>query len=244
MTDGDIKRISTGISGLDELCEGGFADGSVNLVSGPAGSAKSLMGTHFILDGAKKDEPSLYVTIEESKESLFKAGRRFNMNLEEYEKKGLIYFMDMTSIRAMSSQEEETTMDLLRCSTVRKLIDQHLSESNVKRLCLDSLTALGLAYKNLEELRSDLFRLATDLRNRGLTSLLLTETLEDGQLTRFGVEQFITDSFIVLGLERIQGELRRTISVRKMRHTRQESSIHPFIIMSNGIVVAADEKVV
>jgi circadian clock protein KaiC len=103
---------------------------------------------------------------------------------------------------------------------------------------------MGLAYSNIEALRADMFRFATNLRRKGLTTILITENVGEGTLSRFGVEEFITDSFIQLGLERRQGELRRTLTVRKMRFTRQESSIHPFVIMNKGIVVAADEKVV
>ena len=245
MEDNGIRRVPTGIPGFDELIEGGFPEGTVNLVSGPAGGAKSLMCLHFLVNGAVKyGDPGLYVTIEESKDSLVKAAGRFGMDLNALEEQGLIYIMDMTAVRAMSTNAEEIGLELLKCPSLEKIIDQHIEESRVKRLCLDSITAIGLAYSNDEELRSDLFRLANRFRRKGLTSLMITETLEGGKLTRFGVEQFITDSFIVLGLDRIQGELRRTLTVRKMRFRRQESSIHPFIIMSKGMVVAADEKVV
>jgi circadian clock protein KaiC len=244
MPDNGIRRVPTGIPGLDELIEDGLPEGTVNLVSGPAGGAKSLFGLHFICNGAMDfGESGLYVTIEESKASLIKTARRVNIDIPALEERGLIYIMDLTAIRTLGSKEEEMEMKLLKCDRLLELIEMHIARSGVKRLCFDSLTAVGLAYRDIDELRADLFRFAQALRGRGITSILLTETLE-GKLSRFGVEQFITDSFIVLGLERIKGELRRTLTVRKMRYTRQESSIHPFIIMNDGIVVAADEKVV
>ena len=57
-----MERVETGISGFDSLIEGGFVPGAANLVTGPAGAAKSLFGLTYLYTGATKhDEPGLYV---------------------------------------------------------------------------------------------------------------------------------------------------------------------------------------
>ncbi|MGB9636725.1 MAG: ATPase domain-containing protein, partial [Thermoplasmata archaeon] len=71
-----------------------------------------------------------------------------------------------------------------------------------------------------------------------------TESIENGPYTRFGVEQFVCDSFIVLGLEEIKGTLRRTILIRKMRFTKHDTAKHPFIIGTRGVEIGASEKVI
>jgi circadian clock protein KaiC len=77
-----------------------------------------------------------------------------------------------------------------------------------------------------------------------ITSLLITESLnETGDKTRYGVEQFISDSFINLGLEKISGELRRSITIRKMRFTRHNTKVHPLLITPSGIVIEAEAEV-
>ena len=242
--DDTIVRLATGITGMDELIEGGVPDGSVNLITGPAGAGKTLFGLQFLINGAQNGQKGLYITLEENSDSLRKSMKRYGIDLAALEEQEMLYLMDLTSLRSTANIQEEKDLGLLRFNSLWSTMENHIKWSGVKRVCIDSLTAVGLMYKDLEELRSELFRFSRHLRDCDVTSILFTESLESGPLTRFGMEQFVSDSFIVLGLERIQGELRRTITIRKMRHTKHDVSIHPFLIMNNGIVVASDEKVV
>ena len=73
---------------------------------------------------------------------------------------------------------------------------------------------------------------------------LIAESPDAHALTAHGVEQFIADSFVHLGLEEVKGELRRTLTVRKMRFTKHDTAKHPMYITPKGLAVAADEKVV
>ena len=81
-----IKRISTGISGLDPLIQGGFKRNSVNLVAGGAGTGKSIFAMQFIIEGLKKNEPGIYITFEEKKEKVYEDMLEFGWDLEKYEK--------------------------------------------------------------------------------------------------------------------------------------------------------------
>jgi circadian clock protein KaiC len=116
--------------------------------------------------------------------------------------------------------------------------------TGAKRFALDSVTAVGLYYEDSPGvLRRELFKFAGFLKEKDITSLLITESIENGQLTRYGIEQFIADSFIVFGLEDMKGELRRTVTVRKMRFTKHDTMKHPMLITSSGINVSAESKV-
>ena len=119
-----------------------------------------------------------------------------------------------------------------------------LPSSGAKRLVVDSLSVLGLYYPNPEQLRERLFAFSRFLRSRDLTTLLLTESIEGAGLTRYGVEQFVADSFVHLGLEEVKGDLRRTLTVRKMRFTHHDASKHPVHIGPSGMVVLDEEKVI
>ena len=102
-----MGRVSIGIEGLDELTNGGFPEKTVNLVSGPAGSAKSLLGMTFIHHGAKNfDEPGIYLTLEENRENLIRAMTNYGMNIEELEEQGKMYLMDMSELRRKCPDEE------------------------------------------------------------------------------------------------------------------------------------------
>jgi len=239
-----MDRVPTGIQGLDDLISGGFPAKTVNLVSGPAGSAKSLMGIHFVYNGAKQyNEPGVYLTLEETRENLTRAMANYGMDLEAFETEGMLYLMDMGEIRR-KCPEDEMEEGIAGFKALQNLLDNLLDYTQAKRLVVDSLTAVGLYYgEDPGRLRREMFRFASFLKEKEITSLLITESLESGQLTRYGIEQFLADSFIVLGLEDAKGELRRTITVRKMRFTKHDTTKHPLLIGKTGITVSAESKV-
>ncbi|MCK4757454.1 MAG: ATPase [Thermoplasmata archaeon] len=237
------SRVPTGISGLDELISGGFPEDTVNLVSGPAGSAKSLMAMHFIYNGVvNHGETGIFLTLEEPRENIIRAMSSYGMDIEKYEKEGKLLLLDMGEVRRRTESDEE--IDIVGFEGLKDLLDNLLKFSGAKRLAIDSVTAIGLHYEDSPgRLRRELFKFASFLREKNLTSLLITESVEGERLTRYGIEQFISDSFIVLGLEDVKGELRRTLTVRKMRFTKHDTTKHPLLITSNGINVSAESKV-
>ena len=109
---------------------------------------------------------------------------------------------------------------------------------------IDSLSAVGLHYASPAEYRERLFTFCRFLRAQDVTTLLIAESPDTHSLTQFGVEQFLADSVVHLGLEEVRGDLRRTVTVRKMRFTKHDTAKHPMHITASGLVVASDEKVV
>ncbi len=234
-------RISTGIEGLDKVIQGGFPTGTVNLVSGPAGSGKTLVALHFFYNGVTTNgDIGMYLSLEESRSSLERVLNNFGMNIGPYEGNGRLVLFDLGELRLGAKNVEY----MLGFSDLQDFLKSSLSKNHVDRLVIDSLSAAGLHYTSLRTLREELFCFGRFLRDRNVTALLLTESIEGSGLTRWGFEQFITDSFIHLGLEEAKGELRRTITIRKMRYTKHDTGKHPLRITSKGIVVEADERVV
>lgn len=236
-----IARVPTGIHGFDELIGGGLPERSVNLVSGPAGSAKSLLAMQFVYNGVKDyGEPGIFITLEESRDNILRAMSGYGMEIERYE--GKLVLLDMSEIRRRCNLSEEAAV--VGFEALSELLDNLLGMTRAKRLSLDSLTAVGLHYEDSAGiLRRELFRFASNLREKEVTTLLVTESIEGGALTRYGIEQFITDSFVVLGLEEVKGELRRTLTVRKMRFTKHDTTKHPILIGPAGVHVSAESKV-
>jgi KaiC/GvpD/RAD55 family RecA-like ATPase len=234
-----MERVPTAIEGFDILVDGGFARNGVNIVSGPSGSAKSLFCLHFVYNGAEEfSEPSIYVSYEESADMLRETLRNFGMRPERLESKGALNFIDLGEMRKLSKGDEFLDFDSLE-SMLAGLIDA----TGAKRLVVDSLAVLGLHYDNLNDFRRELFQFGRFLSEKEITSILVTEAGEEGGLTRFGIEQFIADSFIYMGLDNVKGELRRTIVVRKMRLTNHDICVHPFLITNKGMKVSSDVKV-
>ena len=233
-------RLPTGIEGFDLLVQGGFPARSVSLVAGPAGGGKSLFALHFCHAGARRyNEPSMYVVLEEAKESLQRVMQMFGMDFGDIEKADRFLLIDLGELRVSGSQGSP-----IGFRELQDFLASSLKTAHVRRLVIDSLSAIGLHYGSAAEYRERLFAFCRFLRGMDVTTLLIAESPDPHALTQFGVEQFLADSVVHLGLEEVKGELRRTLTVRKMRFTKHDTGKHPMHITSVGIEVAADEKVV
>lgn len=220
-------RVKTGIPGLDGMIEGGFPARSVNLISGPPGSGKSLFGMHYILQGIETGESGMYITLEEEASSISSAASRYGMDMEQ-EGISLVDFGDI--------REDET----LTFWGLRDYLEGRLKNASIRRLVIDSISSISVQYESTNALRRELFSFCRFLKRSGLTSLLLAESggsIENG----LRVENFVTDSLIFLGYENYRGEYRRTVLVQKMRLTKHDPYKHPFLITSKGVEIYPEE---
>lgn len=234
-------RVKSGISGLDELADGGFPEDTVNLLSGPAGSAKSLFGMQYVYNGAVEyGEAGIFITLEESRDSVIRAAKAYGMDLVKLEKSGKLHLLDFGELRTDVDADAEMDLGVVSFRNLRDFLSQHIKSTGAKRLVVDSISAIGLYYSNMEVLRRELFAFCRFLKGQGITSLLITEAIENHK-TRFDVEQFVADSIISLGYENVGGEYRRTITIYKMRFTKHEPYKHPFLITKTGIDIDSEE---
>lgn len=230
-------RTPTGIEGLDRMIQGGFPRGSVNLIAGPAGSGKTLFATQFAYNGAAVyDEPAAYLALEETRESVGRVMAGFGLDLPHLEETGKFILVDLGAIRAGSSRDGIA----VGLRELEDFLKSCIASTHVRRIVVDSISAVGLRYRSLPDLREEMFSFTRFLRDTGVTSLLITESPEGQRLTRFGVEQYLADSFLHLALEDVKGELRRTLTVRKMRYTKHDTGKHPVHITRDGLVVSEE----
>lgn len=97
------RRVSSGVPGLDELCGGGLLERSVTLVSGSAGIGKSTLGLHFIVEGARRKEPGLYIALEEGPAQIQRTAEELGLPLKEAVKKGLVELVYFSRENARAS---------------------------------------------------------------------------------------------------------------------------------------------
>jgi circadian clock protein KaiC len=230
-------KISSGIEGFDKLSQGGFSIGGMNLISGVAGSGKTFFVLHFLSEGLKANEDVLLVTLEEEKESIERL--MVDMDIDITSEK--MHTIDLGVLRA---EKIEAGEGMIGFRELKEFLRSFLTTHPVKRVVIDSMTAIGIYYGEIEKLRGEMFSFVRFLKSQNVTTLLTSEALEGGSLTRFGVEQFLADSFVVLGLEDIQGELRRTITIRKMRFSNHDTAKRPFHITKKGVEIFVNEKVI
>lgn len=233
------ERVDSGIDGLNELLNGGFPAGSLVLVTGAAGTGKTIFGLQYVYKGAKvHGEPGVYVTLEETQASLKRDVRRFGWNLDELEKAGSLRFIDLTAGEA----DRPRRLDV---NDVFKTVEDTFKTLPAKRLVVDPVTILGFYALSPLDVRQNLLRFGGLVRRFKCTTVVTTEILEESSgLGRFGVEEFVSDGVIVLYYSKVGGLRMRGVEVRKMRGSGHREGVFPMKIDSSGIVVNPSGKFV
>jgi KaiC/GvpD/RAD55 family RecA-like ATPase len=226
-----IERIKTGIPGLDEIIEGGFIPGSAILISGGAGSGKTIFCGQFLWRGLKNDEPGIYVTCEETPEDIKNDLKKFGWDFEKYEKEKKFSFLFADPFGAQGfSMFDEADFTSRFVEEIKKI--------KAKRFVFDSVSVMGLYFKDVHETRRRVYMLIQALKKAGVTSLLTSEIPEGSEkLSRFEVEEFVVDGIIKLEFIPIGARAGRYLLVRKMRRTKHDENPHPIEIGENGIRV-------
>ena len=132
--------------------------------------------------------------------------------------------------------------DPFKLEDIFELIESNIREIGATKVVIDSISALGIYVKDPPELRRMILEISKRLRKNCCTSLLISEILTGKEsLSRFGVEEFVSDGVILLRNSLIGGEYRRGITVWKLRGTEHSRKVHPYKITKNGIVVYPDD---
>jgi len=230
-------RLSSGIKGVDALCDGGndgFPQGHVIMVAGNTGSGKTTFGLHFLIDGLKKGERAIYIALEESSSQIKKTALEHGWDLEKYEKSGKLIFINPDLI------------DLNTDKLLYRILDA-VNKINAKRVILDSISSLESATMNKIKVREFLIQFSGFMKTKGTTSMLtyLSEEAfgaESGQLIGSGSSSELRLSSIVDGIillryvERGQS-VAKLLNILKMRGASHNKKIWQFEIGKNGVIL-------
>jgi circadian clock protein KaiC len=218
------RRLATGVPGLDALCGGGLLERSVTLVSGSPGIGKSTLGLQFLVAGAERKEPGLYVALEEGPEQIRAAAEGLGLPLEAAIGEGLVELAYLSREQARASQ-------------FLAVLDDRIRAQRTRRLVLDGVGHMARGGALPEELRQLLYAMAVRFKARGVTSLF---TLEAGSM--HSIETIterdyspIADNILMLRYAREPGELRPTLSVVKTRGSAHDWGTYSFRIQTGGI---------
>jgi len=228
-----LRKALTGIQGLDEITGGGLPSGRPTLVSGGAGSGKTMFGLEFLVRGATQfHEPGVFMSFEETIPDLTKnaASLGFDLGRLVADKK---LFLDHVHISR--SEIEETGEYDLDGLFIR--IADAVQRVGARRVVLDTIEALFGELPNPGILRAEIRRLFGWLKDKGLTTVITAERDRPDKLTRHGIEEFVSDCVIVL-----DHRIREEISTRRLRVVKYRGSTHgtneyPFLIDEHGISV-------
>ncbi|MDE1804264.1 MAG: hypothetical protein KGH59_00565, partial [Candidatus Micrarchaeota archaeon] len=260
-----MDRVATGVKGFDSLVEGGLPKGSNILVTGAPGTGKSIFGLQYLYNGALNGENGLYVSIDSGIELLKEQGRQFNMNVDQLEKQGKLFFLRVPL--------DKNKLDIF------EMIEKVKNEINAKRLVFDSLAtfainmdlfSIPLGYSGnvassvsgaatvgprSQDEESKIFYtgdsakrmislIIEELKALNTTNMIITfGGTTEGQITMDGVSEFACDGIIQMHNELIGAKHVRTMSIVKLRDTNHSQYVHNVEISKEGLEVKPADKV-
>ncbi len=227
-----LPKCPTGINGLDEITGGGLPRGRPTLICGGAGCGKTLFAAEFITRGAAQfNEPGVFMSFEETPAELKANVASLGFDLSGLIKRRKIL---LEHVHIERSEIHETGEYDLEGLFVR--LNHAIDSIGAKRVVLDTLEALFAGLPNEAILRAELRRLFRWLKVKGVTAVITAERGRE-QLTRHGLEEYVSDCVILLD-HRVNDQ----IATRHLRVVKYRGALHgtnefPFLIGDNGVSV-------
>ncbi|MDB5406984.1 MAG: circadian clock protein KaiC, partial [Rhodospirillales bacterium] len=224
-------RVSTGIPGLDDILGGGLFPNRLYLAEGQPGTGKTTLALQFLLEGTRRGERSLYVTLAETKEEIEDVARSHGWSLEALD------VFELVPPEAGLEREREQT--LLHPSEVElgettQLIFDRVDAVAPVRVVFDSLSEMRLLARNSLRYRRQILALKHFFTGRKCTVLLLDDSTAEEDVRLHSVPHGVMQ---LEQLPREYGAERRRIRVVKMRGMPFRGGYHDLVIETGGITV-------
>jgi len=220
------KRLSSGEPALDAMMGGGFIEGSATLVSGAPGVGKTTLGMQFLAAGAANGEAGILVTFEEFPASLLRDAKNLGWDLQKLQEEGLlkiIFTSPQVFLGSLQAPDSPLADAIRLTSPTRAVID---SATHFKRMNPDPIKLRDI-YNNV----------VNALKRENITTLILDEDAniskpKDGRMPSL---PFVVDSVFLMRYVELDSEMRRALTILKMRGSRHDKDIRAYSIGQGGI---------
>jgi len=227
-----LTKALTGIQGLDDITEGGLPAGRPTLLCGAAGCGKTLFAMTFLVNGAAQfGEAGVFMSFEERADDLAEnvASLGYDLDTLVADKKLVIDHVRIEPSEIEVSGDYDFEPIFVR-------LGYAIDQVGAKRVVLDTIEALFSGFTDQTVLRAELRRLFGWLKDRGVTAIITGER-GDGQLTRYGIEEYVSDCVILLD-NRVHDQVTtRRLRIVKYRGASHGTNEYPFLIDARGVSV-------
>src|SRR6202142_1625893 len=231
-----IEKLITNIPGLDHIAIGGLPKYRTTLVSGTAGSAKTVLAAQFLAEGIMKSgRPGVFVTFEEPPSDIRNNMASLGWDIEMWEREGKWLFVDAS----VQPGEEQVVAGSYDLGALLARIEHAINTCKADRISLDSLDAIFNRLPDRASVRREMSRIAATLKKIKVTAVMTSERAQEyGDISRYGVEEFVADNVIILRNVLEDEKRRRTIEILKFRGTAHKKGEHPFtVVAGEGLIV-------
>jgi circadian clock protein KaiC len=221
------ERVPTGVSGLDEMLNGGIPRGYSVMIAGPSGAGKTVLAGQFITEGVKREEPGV-IAIFEKRPSGYLQTTSLGRDLEQMIGDGMV---TIVYLRPLDLSVDETLYELR----------ETITRMRAKRVVIDSLSGFEMAVSPgfREDFRESLYRLVGVLTGLGVTVMMTLEIEDSYTELRLGPTQnaFLTDAIILQRYVELDGVLKRMMTVVKLRGSDHSKDLRLYEVHSRGLTV-------
>jgi KaiC/GvpD/RAD55 family RecA-like ATPase len=253
-----MDRVPSGVDGLDKMLNGGLPGGRPYIVTGPPGSGKSILCTHFLLDGLRRGEACMLVALDEPPSEIKANMATFGWNLDAlttldatpdikaHKKKNVIDVGTSLDVRDMEKVTDVRKSMQIRTQevtihSVQKMIKQsardlreRVAGGHYTRIVIDSMTALKRFSLKSEDARILVQSFLRFLSELEVTTLIVSTPLNPGTLE----SEFLLARGEILTHKWIEGSaVRRAVSIEWMRGTGFDDRLRPMTIGRHGMTV-------
>jgi circadian clock protein KaiC len=226
------EKLSTGIIGLDDVLGGGFPKGRLYLIQGNPGVGKTTLGLQFLLEGVRKGERTLYISLSETKDELEAVAQSHDWSI------GKIEMFELSAIEELLGPESVQTVyrsaEVELNETTQKLLAK-VAEIKPARVVFDSLSELRLLAKDSLRYRRQILALKQYFADKDCTVLLLDD--KSSEQTDVHLQSIAHGVLTMEQVPSVYGVDRRRLRVQKIRGVRFRSGYHDFNLETGGIVV-------